>query len=223
MVFPAASALTHSTFIVASSKYQVRQLHSSFLINVRKQHVPVMCSAKVPWMEHFHKSTELIVFLNYTKDKLWEFIPGSVKQFPWKKAESIALHELVILGKETLKWCLLAFLAFSCLSDFFYSISRNKELLIPFGLFVGCLTTNYLDKISQEFLRDHKDGNTTWILVGISCFFVLVKVISGGNDFLLHAANGGLMQVLWNWKNLPKLDGEKSLLEDASTMSNADG
>ncbi|KAL0432614.1 UNVERIFIED_CONTAM: hypothetical protein Slati_2595700 [Sesamum latifolium] len=189
---------------VALSKGQVRRLHSSFLINVRKQHVPVMCSAKVPWMEHFHKPTKLIVFLNYTKDKLWEFVPGSVKQFPWKKAESIALHELLIVGKEALKWCLLAFLAFSCLSDFFYSISRNKELLIPFGLFVGCLITNYFDKISQEFLHDH-------------------KVISGGNDFLLHVANGGLMQVLWNWKNLPKLDGEKSLVEDASTVPNADG
>ncbi|KAK4434289.1 hypothetical protein Salat_0591700 [Sesamum alatum] len=222
MVFPAAPALTHSTFMVASYKDQVRQLRSSFLINVRKQHVPVMCSAKVPWMEHFHKPTELIVFLNNTKDKLWQFIPGSVKQFPWKKAESIALQESLVLGKEILKWSLVAYLAFSCLSEFFYSISRNKELLIPFGLYVGCMMTNYFDEISQEFLRDHK-VHTTWILVGISCFFVLVKVISGGNDFLLHVANGGLMQLLWNWKNLPKLDGEESSPEDASSMPNVDG
>ncbi|KAL7085363.1 hypothetical protein ACP275_14G277800 [Erythranthe tilingii] len=217
MVVPAAYALSPSCFPVASSKSRVCQLHNSIPINNRKQHVSVRCSAKFPGMEHFHEpATNLIVFLNYTKDKLWKLTPGSVKSFPWKKAESVALHELLILGKETLKWSFLAWFAFSWLSDILYSLSRNKELMIPFGLFVGIIITKYIDQICQEFvLDDHKDGSISWRILGISCFLVLVKVMSmffsGGNDFLLHCANGGLMQLLWNWRNLPKLDGEKSV------------
>ncbi|KAI3460118.1 hypothetical protein Pfo_016781 [Paulownia fortunei] len=226
MVFPAAAALTPSSFPVASTKSRVCQLCSSFPINARKQHVSVTCSAKFPGMEHIHEPTKLIVFLNYTKDELWKVIPDSVKHFPWKKAESVALHELLVLGKETLKWSLLACFAFSCLSDIIYSISRNKELVIPLGLFVGSLMTKYFDEISQELMRDHKDGCIPWRVLGISCLFVLVKVVStyfsGGNDFLLHAANGGLVQILWTWKKLPELDGEKSLWEDVSSPMNAD-
>lgn len=37
-------------------------------------------------------------------------------------------------------------------------------------------------------------------LLGISCCFILVKVMSTYfTPFLLHVANGGLMQVLWLW------------------------
>lgn len=144
---------------VASSKSRPRQLHNSFLINVRKQHVSVTCSAKFPRMDHFHEPTKLIVFLNNTKEKLWKLTPDSVKHFPWKKAESVALHELLVLAKETLKWSLLACFAFSCLSDILYSISRNKELVIPFGLFVGILITKFIDEISGELMRDHKVQN----------------------------------------------------------------
>ncbi|PIN02371.1 hypothetical protein CDL12_25116 [Handroanthus impetiginosus] len=226
MLLPAASALTLSNFPVASTKSRISQPHDSFLINVRKQHVSVPCSAKFPGMEYFNEPKKLIVFLNHTKDKVWESIPVSVKQFPWQKAESVALHKLLVLGKETLKWSLLAWFAFSWPSDIIRSISRNKELVIPFGLFVGSFMTKYLDEISQEFMHDDKGGGFARRLLVISCFFVFVKVNSTyllqGNDFLLHAANGGLMQVLWNWKELQKPDEEKSLSEDASTPMNVD-
>ena len=46
-------------------------------------------------------------------------------------------------------------------------------------------------------------------LVGIGCFFVLVKFVSAwfglqGRMFLLHVGNGGLLQVLWLWRSLQK-------------------
>ncbi|GFP87592.1 hypothetical protein PHJA_000902900 [Phtheirospermum japonicum] len=160
-------------------------------------------------MEHFHDPAKRIAFLNYTKDTLWKLIPDSVKDFPWKKAESVALHRFLILGKETLKWSLLA-----CFT--------NKELVIPFGLFVGSLMTKYFDEISQDLMHEHKYGHVTWRLLAVSCFYVLVKLMStcfrGGSDFLLHAANGGLMQAAWNWKDLPEQDGEKCLSEDVSSI-----
>ncbi|CAA0809083.1 Unknown protein [Striga hermonthica] len=170
-------------------------------------------------LEGFNDPGKRLAFLNYTKDKLWAAIPGSVKQFPWEKAESVALRKLLVIGKETLKWSLFAFFGFSCVFDIPYSISRNKELVIPFGLFVGTLLAKYLDQISQELLHDHKDEHVTRRFLGISVFFVIVKFVStffpGGNsDFLLHVGNGGLMQVVWNWKNLPEQDGESSTSED---------
>lgn len=65
-----------------------------------------------------------------------------------------------------------------------------------------------------------QDKPVTWRLLGIASFFVLVKVtssyFSGANSLLLHAANGGLMQVLWNWKEIQKLDGAKSSSDGTS-------
>lgn len=107
-------------------------------------------------MEYFNDPTNLIALFNKTKGKLRTLIPGSVKQFPWKKAESVAQRELLVLGKETLKWSLLGCFAFNCLSDIVYSISRNRELVIPLGLFVGIVMTKFLDEISQEFFSNHE-------------------------------------------------------------------
>ncbi|KAL8487741.1 hypothetical protein ACS0TY_023717 [Phlomoides rotata] len=214
MVFSAASALDPPTLTVASSKSRTHHL-----INFHRKHVSVTCSVKYPGMEYFNEQTNLMSLLNHTKVKLWTFVPGSVKQFPWKKAESVAQHKLLVLGKETLKWSLLGCFAFNCLSDIVYSISRNRELLIPLGLFVGILMTKFMDEISQELLSDHKGGCIKGLL-GMSVFFVLLKVISafffGVNDFLFHVANGGLIQALWNWKEFMKSDAEKSSWDDVS-------
>ncbi|GER31136.1 leucine-rich repeat protein kinase family protein [Striga asiatica] len=136
MVFPSSSTLIHSKLSIASAKSQVSQLCSSFPKITPRQRVLVTYSAKFPMMEDFNDPSKRLALLNYTKDKLWASIPCSVKQFPWEKAESIALQKLLVFGKETLKWSLLAFFGFSCIFDIPYSISRNKELVIPFGLFV---------------------------------------------------------------------------------------
>lgn len=139
---------------IPSTNGQVRHLRYSF--PMRKQHVSVARSAKFLMMENFYHPTKHMALLNYTKDKLWKFIPGSVKDFPWNKASSVALHEFLVLGKKPLKWSLLACFTFSCLSDIAYSISRNKELVFPFGLFVGSLLTKYVDEIARELLHERK-------------------------------------------------------------------
>lgn len=141
---------------VSSSKSQLHQLRNSFLINVPKKHISVSCFAKSPGMEHFNGPTKLVVLLSNTQKKLWNLMPDSVKSFPWKKAETVALEEFLVLGKETLKWCLLACFALSCLSDILYSISRNKELVIPLGLFVGIMTSKFFDEISRDLMPEHQ-------------------------------------------------------------------
>lgn len=68
-----------------------------------------------------------------------------------------------------------------------------------------------------------QDKGLTWQLLGIACFFVLIKFLSTNfalqaRVFLLHLANGGLMQLLWLWREeRDKSNGEVySKDEDAS-------
>ncbi|KAH6772617.1 hypothetical protein C2S52_004576 [Perilla frutescens var. hirtella] len=77
------------------------------------------------------------------------------------------------------------------------------------------MTTNFFDKICRDLILDHQDGrHITWGLLRRASFFLLVNVTSpyffGVNDFLTHIANDGLMQVLWSWKEIKKLDREKT-------------
>jgi len=57
-----------------------------------------------------------------------------------------------------------------------------------------------------------KKGN----LVGIACVFVIIKLISvpfgvRGQVFLLHMANGGLMQILWLLRKQYQVDDVKNV------------
>lgn len=140
----------------AASRERFCQLGSSFIFKVHKQNVTLRCSSKFPRMQQFSDPTKLVVFLKDTKEKLWELMPDSVKQFPWRKAERTALQEFQDLAKETLKWSVLAYFALSFPSDILYSISRNKELMVPLGLFVGITIAKYLDEISQELSFNQK-------------------------------------------------------------------
>ncbi|KAL2498126.1 embryo defective [Abeliophyllum distichum] len=208
------SAITPSISPVPSLYSRPCQLHRPFFIHVRPHQVSATSSVKLCRMQQFHGPPKFKMYFTYTKNKLWEFIPDSVRHFPWKEAKGVAQQELLVLGKEALKWSLTAILIFSFASDIIYSISRNKELLIPFGLFVGCLMTNYLNEVSQELSHHDKEGGMTWQLLGIYCFFIFVNVISvyfpvGGKVFLLHVANGGLMQVLWHWRSLLEQDRDE--------------
>lgn len=58
-----------------------------------------------------------------------------------------------------------------------------------------------------------QDKGLNLVLASISCLFVLTKVISPyfaarTQVFLLHVANGGLLQVLWLWRQLLKENDE---------------
>lgn len=58
-----------------------------------------------------------------------------------------------------------------------------------------------------------QENKSKLTLLGISCFFVLVKIVStyftaSKQVFLLHVSNGGLLQALWRWRNLSKENHE---------------
>ncbi|KAL5777535.1 hypothetical protein ACOSP7_010461 [Xanthoceras sorbifolium] len=158
--------------------------------------------------------------LGIIRERLWEAVPDSVKDFPWKKAEKKILEKLLFHGQKALKWSLIVLFIVSSLSDAIFSISRNQELIIPIGLLVGCLMTDFL----RETLRELFPGSEGKVLqrhyLGLACFFVLVKFMSTyfalqARVFILNVANGGLMQVLWLWRSLveenDKGNGENSI------------
>lgn len=120
------------------------------LINVTRSPNSVTRCVRLPTRAQLNDPSGINLHMNNIKDRLWYVIPNPVKEFPWKKAESIALKQFLITAKEALKWSLVAVLIFGSISDVLFSISMNKELLIPFGLFVGCVIANFLKEISRE-------------------------------------------------------------------------
>lgn len=101
-------------------------------------------------MAEFGEPKKVNMQISILREKLWEAIPDPVKEIPWKKAEKILMERLLFVGQKALKWTLTILFVFSFLSDFIFSISRNQELMIPLGLFVGCMMTDFLKEISHE-------------------------------------------------------------------------
>ncbi|PSS31515.1 Glycine--tRNA ligase beta subunit like [Actinidia chinensis var. chinensis] len=213
-----------STFLIF--KGHRCQLRSGLAICVRNHPTSRTYSARIPTIAQFRELPKVMTHINNIREKLWDIIPRSVKDFPLKKPEDILLRQLLLVGKEALKWSLLALYVFSSVSDVIYCISKNKELMIPFGLFVGYGVTNFLMETSQELFPTTEERGLSRHLLGIGCFFALTKIISAsfavpGQIFLLNVANGGLMQVLWLWKSsTEKQHGEHdtSMPEDAPTL-----
>ncbi|KAF8024680.1 hypothetical protein BT93_F1762 [Corymbia citriodora subsp. variegata] len=175
-------------------------------------------------MAQFGESERLNVQLDAVTERLQEAIPDSVKHFPWKKAETVLLDRVVLLGQKALKWSLITLFVASSLSDVLFAITRNRELIIPIGLFVGCLLTDFLKEVTTELSGDSQlDKGLIQHLTAIGVFLVLLKFTSafcglGVRVFLLHVANGGLMQALWLWRNLlhGSSDEEKKLQEEGA-------
>lgn len=163
---------------------------------------PFGLSKLKPHMDHF-------------TEKVWETFPESAKEFPWKKAEELVVQRLLFLGKKASKWFLSILFITSSLSDIVLSISRDRELLIPLGLFIGCVLADFLKETSKDLFQVTEVGDMLGHLVGIGSFFVLLKYISfymtiGGRLFLSHVCYGGLMQVLWLGKKLKGVKDSES-------------
>ncbi|XP_022772948.1 uncharacterized protein LOC111315481 [Durio zibethinus] len=191
------------------------QLHGFLLQLNCHRRVSPKCGMKITTARfQFGEPNKIKEQLNFIKERLWEKTPDAVKDFPWKKAENLLLQRLLFVGKKALKLSVVTFFVLSCLSDFIYSISRNQELIIPFGLIVGCLMTDFLKETSQEAFRsfEGKGLKMKWLLMAMGGFFAVVKFVSTyfamrTRVFLLHVANGGLMQVLWLWRSLLEENG----------------
>ncbi|KAL6012854.1 hypothetical protein ACLOJK_003343 [Asimina triloba] len=141
------------------------------------------------------------------KKALWQTFPEPVKEFPWKKAEGVLLQQLFFLGQRALGWVLIILFVASSLSDVIFAISRNRELLIPVGLFLGCLMADFLKETSQELFPTTQEEVLSRHFIGIGLSFVFIKFVSlylgiQGRAFLSHLGTGGLMQVWWLRKKL---------------------
>ncbi|KAM7266337.1 hypothetical protein ACFE04_004234 [Oxalis oulophora] len=144
--------------------------------------------------------------LNVIKERLWEVVPDSIKSSDWKSAESVLLARLIFLGKELFKWSLVLYFVYSLVGDGIFAVSKNHELMIPFGLLVGCGMTELFKDVSEQVLPTTEGESLNWRLFGISCFCILLKVVSAyfalpWKIFILHVANGGLMHVIWQLRN----------------------
>ncbi|KAL3514342.1 hypothetical protein ACH5RR_027059 [Cinchona calisaya] len=225
-----ATAITPSSCPIMFFKSLPHQLHGAPVGHVCSRRISAYNPVKSSRMEQFNEPAKFKVHINDAMKKLYEFIPDSVQNFPWAKAESVAMQHLLAIGQEALKWSLTALFILSSVSDIIYSISRNKELVIPFGLFFGCAVADFLKETSQKYFHHSQERGKNWQLVGIGCFFVLVRIIAFSlsvepQAFLLHAANGGLMLVLWQWKSSlqPEHDYRPNdLSEDAASTQTAE-
>ncbi|CAI9116024.1 OLC1v1017068C1 [Oldenlandia corymbosa var. corymbosa] len=142
---------------------------------------------------------------DYAAKKIHEVIPDSIQNFPWSEAESVATKRVLSLLQETWKWSLAALFVLGFLSDIAYAISRNKELFIPFGLLCGCVVSEFLKEAYQELLQRSQERSKTWHFLGTASLFALIRIVAVSSalpqPFLLFAANGGFMHILWQLKN----------------------
>ena len=92
--------------------------------------------------------------MSILRKRIWEAAPDSVKDFPLKRAEDVVLQQLLLLGQKTVKGSLITLFILSSISDVIFCISRNKDLMIPVGLFVGCMMADFLKEASRELFPD---------------------------------------------------------------------
>ncbi|THU58616.1 hypothetical protein C4D60_Mb03t16240 [Musa balbisiana] len=157
-------------------------------------------------------------------DRIWEASPKLLKEFPWEEAKDMVVRQLFFLGKKALRWSFIVLYAISFLSDISLAISRDRELLVPIGLFVGVALADFIKESLQEFLKSRiEDGDPNTYLLGIGSFFVFVSLCFKlqGKVLLSHIGNGGLMQVLWLARKLQQTDdikNQNALSTDASSV-----
>ncbi|XP_062099589.1 uncharacterized protein LOC133805423 isoform X1 [Humulus lupulus] len=205
-LFPTYSS-SPSQFPIKLFGYRSCQVKKSLVLGTRHQTL-FKYALKVS-MSQFGGPEKVNMQINDVKEKLQKVIPDSVKELELERGADILVQKLLSLGQKALKWSTVVLIALSFLSDVIFTISRNQELVMPFGLLAGCLVADFLKEISIEVFPNSQGKGSNRNLIVIGCFFVLVKFISAffgriGNVFLLHVGNGGFLQVLWLWTSLLK-------------------
>ncbi|RDX65628.1 hypothetical protein CR513_55698, partial [Mucuna pruriens] len=221
-ILPSLAVPSTPTFRVKLFQCQPCQFHRCSKVYIpHLTHYIRTKSLKVS-MADDNEPNEVKMQIGIMREKLKEAMPVSVQEFPWKKAERILLDKLLNLVQEAVKWSLILFFIVSSLTDVVYTFSINRELVIPVGLFVGCLVADFLKEISKEFFHKSEEKDLKWHLLGMYCIFLFVKFMSTWfatlpRVFLMHVANGGLMQVLWYWRNF--MEDGKNKQETSSSSS----
>ncbi|KAK1275898.1 hypothetical protein QJS04_geneDACA015977 [Acorus gramineus] len=172
-----------------------------------KRRSSLKCSINIPSWKQFGEPDKINAYRDKLIATFLETFPKPAREFPWKKAKHLIFERLLDNGKKTLKWSLIVLLVISTLSDIIFAISMKRELLLPVGLFVGCVTADLLKEISRELFISAKGEAHMQQLLCIGAFFVFVKYVSlycatRGRAFFSHVGNGGLMQIIWLMKKL---------------------
>lgn len=107
---------------------------------------------KISMSDH-NESDEVKLQIGNIKEKIRDMLPNAVQEFPWSKAEHKLVDRLITLAREALKWALVLYFVLGSLSDIVYTLSINRELVIPIGLLVGCLTADFLKETSRELFN----------------------------------------------------------------------
>ncbi|XP_031494067.1 uncharacterized protein LOC116260113 [Nymphaea colorata] len=179
------------------------------------------CSVKVSTTEQFGESSKAKCDTRKSSMNLLELLFEPVKDFHWKKAGTALRQSANSFGLKTLKWSLVIFFVISFVSDISVSILRNRELIIPVGLFIGCMLAEFLKEMSSELVKIKQvaqEGDNPWQLAFLAGFFLVVRLCFQGNLFLSHICNGGLMQILWWGKKLQVVNAEEGQHSNASVV-----
>ncbi|XP_062099590.1 uncharacterized protein LOC133805423 isoform X2 [Humulus lupulus] len=146
-LFPTYSS-SPSQFPIKLFGYRSCQVKKSLVLGTRHQTL-FKYALKVS-MSQFGGPEKVNMQINDVKEKLQKVIPDSVKELELERGADILVQKLLSLGQKALKWSTVVLIALSFLSDVIFTISRNQELVMPFGLLAGCLVADFLKEISIE-------------------------------------------------------------------------
>ncbi|OAY63647.1 hypothetical protein ACMD2_16018 [Ananas comosus] len=199
--------------VVVSQRYRNQAYHSYHLYSESySKRRSSKSFVKLQAAEHFGDPKYITNYVDNLSKRLVSTLPEPIKVFPWKEAKNKVLEQLLVVGEKALKWSLIVLFVVSAALDLYLAISRDRELLIPLGLFVGIALADFLtESLHALFQKTTQDGESPRHLVSIGSFFALVKIISlslklPGRVLLSHVGNGGLMQVLWSANKMRKND-----------------
>lgn len=111
-------------------------------------------------VEHFGEPTKFTDHRNNLAQHVWNATVKRVKYFPWNEAKNLALIRFLHLAKNAAKWSFIAIFIFGPASDVYLSIARNKELMIPIGLFIGVILADIIKESSVEFFQQNLKVNS---------------------------------------------------------------
>ncbi|KAI5074610.1 hypothetical protein GOP47_0010571 [Adiantum capillus-veneris] len=121
----------------------------------------------------------------------------AVKSYPWDKLCWRFSQRLLDLMWIPMKWLAIPVFALSALSEFLYTLSAGKDILILVGILSGVLVATVIGNAFLDVMKElQQDGKASWPLIMLGLFFLLLKLPgpyypSWAAAFVPHMANAG--------------------------------
>ncbi|KAH7299766.1 hypothetical protein KP509_24G028000 [Ceratopteris richardii] len=138
-----------------------------------------------------------------------------VKSYPWGKMCWRFLHRAQDLAWIGTKWVEIPLFVLSTLSEIVCTLSVGKEICIPLGIVMGFMLSKVVGNACLDVMQELQDARTTWPLVLLAFFFILLKLPgpyypSGAAAFLHHVANAGLLKTVFLIRDSQRISVEGS-------------